>query len=338
MTKTAVTFSIGLLILFLLVRKVGFSEAWNALQSAESSFVIFATVASLASIYVGGMRWRNIINCVEPNVPSGPLFLSLLSGAFVNNVTPMGKGGGEPLRAYLLAKLTGIDNSSSFATVLSDRIFDTMPYILLGYLGIFNILFFWDPPGMVLVTLTIAIVFLTGIVGAVMYIVYNVDQGKRIVKFFMNLVERFSPGKASKYEHLVDDKLRLFNDTIRDFIKDRKMLVVSSLLSMAIWAFWILRTYLVFLAFGVSVSFTVLAVVAVVSTFMGMIPFSPGGFGTTEGAMIILFSGFGIDPSIAVGVTIIDRFISFWIPSLMGALSLGISHWEINRRKVNPLA
>jgi uncharacterized membrane protein YbhN (UPF0104 family) len=37
----------------------------------------------------------------------------------------------------------------------------------------------------------------------------------------------------------------------------------------------------------------VLAVVAVVSSFMSMVPFSPGGFGTTDGAMIVLFSGFG---------------------------------------------
>ena len=338
LAKTSVTFSIGLLIIVLLIRKVGFWEAWEALQNADITFVALATLASLASIYVGGLRWRNIISCIESNVPSGPLFLSLLAGAFVNNVTPVGKGGGEPLRAYLFAKLTGMDGSSSFATVLSDRIFDTMPYILLGYLSVFNVLFFWDLPGIVLISLVAAIIFLTAIVGAVMYVVYNVDQGKKIIKFFMNLIERFSPGNAKKYEHLVDDKLKLFNDTIRDFIKDRKKLIISSILSMAIWSFWIIRTYLVFVAFGTSVSFTVLAVVAVVSTFMGMVPFSPGGFGTTEGAMIILFSGFGIEPSIAVGVTIIDRFISFWLPSVLGAFSLGISHWEINRKKVNATA
>jgi len=335
LAKTALTFSIGLIIIILLIRQIGFREAWDALQGADKTYVALAIIASLVSIYIGGIRWRNIINCIEPNVASGPLFLSLLSGAFVNNVTPMGKGGGEPLRAYLLAKLTGIDGSSSFATVLSDRIFDTMPYIVLGYLGVFNILFFWDLPSIVLVTLVIAIIFLTAIVGIVMYVVYNIDQGKRIITFIMNLIERFSPGRVKKYEHLIDDKLMLFNDTIRDFIKDRKKLFISTILSMAIWAFWIIRTYLVFLALDVSVSFTVLAVVAVVSTFMGMVPFSPGGFGTTEGAMIILFSGFGIEPHIAVSATFIDRFISYWLPSIMGAFSLGISHRVINRMKID---
>lgn len=335
LVKTLMTFSIGLIIIILLIRQIGYREAWDALQGADKVYVSLATIASLVSIYIGGLRWGNIISCISPKVASGPLFLSLLSGAFVNNVTPMGKGGGEPLRAYLLAKLTGIDNSSSFATVLSDRIFDSMPHIILGYLCVFNILFFWDLPSVVLLTLVLAIIFLTAIVGIVMYVIYNIDHGKRIVLFIMNLVERFSPGKVKKYEHMIDDKMTLFNDTIRDLYKDRKKLFISTILSMAIWVFWILRTYLVFLALGVSVSFTVLAVVAVVSTFMGMVPFSPGGFGTTEGAMILLFSGFGIEPHIAVSATFIDRFISYWLPSIMGAFSLGISHRVINRMKID---
>ncbi|MBN1786688.1 MAG: flippase-like domain-containing protein [Candidatus Methanofastidiosa archaeon] len=336
LAKTALTFSVGLIILLILIEKVGFSEAWDALQSADSFYVVLATLASLFSIYISGIRWRNIISCIEPHVSSRPLFLSLLSGAFVNNVTPMGKGGGEPLRAYLLAKFTGIDNSSSFATVLSDRIFDTMPHIILGYFSVLNILLFWHPPGIVLLTLVLAVAVLTVIVGIVFYVVYNIDQGRKILNFSMKVAEKFFPGKVKKYEHLIDDKLMLFNDTIKDFIKERRKLVTSSLLSIAIWGFWILRTYLVFLAFGVTVSFTVLTVVLVVSTFMGMIPFSPGGFGTTEGAMIILFSAFGIDASIAVGATVIDRFISFWMPSVLGAFSLGISHRTINRMKPNP--
>ncbi|MDD4280999.1 MAG: flippase-like domain-containing protein [Candidatus Methanofastidiosa archaeon] len=331
--KTLAAFCFGLLIILLLVRDVGFDQAYAALKRANGYYVLVAIAMSLISIYIGGIRWKHIITDPDVEVSYRQLFLSLLSGNFVNNITPAGKGGGEPLRAYLLSKLTGIDAGKVFATVISDRIFDTFPYVLLGYFGVFSLVLFWEVDRIVLVTLIVAILFLTVLLAVISYIIFNFRQGKRFVHAIMRTLKRFFPDKVGTYEERVDDTLMLFHNTIREIAHDRRKLVLSTALSMAIWGFWILRTYFVFVAFGVTISFTVLAVVAVVSSFMSMVPFSPGGFGTTDGAMIVLFSGFGVVPSIAVGVTLIDRIISYWLSNVMGACTLGLSHREINRTR-----
>ncbi len=331
--KTAVAFLIGLSIIFFIVRDVGFDEAFAALKTADIHYVAVAIVMSLISMYIAGVRWKGILTDSDTAVSHRSVFLSLLSGNLLNNITPAGKGGGEPLRAYILSKLTGIDAGKIFATVISDRIFDTLPYVLLGYFGVFSLILYWEVDRIVLLTLVVAIVFLTILLSIIMYIIFNFRQGKRFVHTVMRFLKRFFPDKIEQYEERVDDTLMLFHNTIREIAHDRRKLVLSTLFSMAIWGFWILRTYFVFVAFDVSISFTVLAVVAVVSSFMSMIPFSPGGFGTTDGAMIVLFSGFGVPPSIAVGVTVIDRFISYWLSNAIGVFTLGLSHREINRQR-----
>lgn len=331
--KTGATFSVGLIILLVLIRQVGFEEAYSALQKADLTFVFLGMLASLFSLFLAGIRWRVILNDKYMSVDVKSLYLSLLSGAFVNNITPAGKGSGEPLRAYLLSKFTGLDGGKVFATVISDRIFDTLPYVLLGYFGIIEIAFFWNVPRAVVVTLSVALVFLTAILAIVFYLLFNIEHGKKLVMRILGIIGRFMPDKVQKYEEKLEDTLELFNKTIREIAHNRKKVIYATTLSLFIWAFWILRTYLVFLAFDTTVSFTVLAVVAVVASFMGMVPFSPGGFGTTEGAMILLFSGFGIESSIAVGVTLVDRVLSYWLPIVLGGLTLGVSHRVISRNK-----
>ncbi len=333
--RTMAAFMVGAIIIILLINKIGFYEAYDALKAADTFYVFVAISTSLFSIYLAGFRWKYIINGDDTQVSNRPLFYALLSGNFINNITPAGKGGGEPLRAYILSKLSGVDGGKIFATVISDRIFDTMPYILLGYFGILNITLFRRVPDIVLVSLILAILLLTAILGIVLYLLFNVQQGKRFVALIVRFLKRFIPDKIHKYEDKLEDTLTLFNSTIREIAHDRRKIIISSIVSIAIWGFWILRTYFVFLAFGVSVSFTTLAVVAVISSFVSLVPFSPGGFGTTDGAMIILFSAFGIDPYIALGATLVDRFISYWLPIVMGAFTFWLSHREINRYKNN---
>ncbi|MHC1605253.1 MAG: flippase-like domain-containing protein [Candidatus Methanofastidiosia archaeon] len=333
MAKTALAFLIGFLIIFLLVRKVGFAETFNAMKEADLFYLAVALIFCGISIYLGGWRWKSILDGSENGISDKSIFVSLLSGNFVNNVTPAGRGGGEPLRAYLLSKFTGMDPGKVFATVISDRIFDTLPFVLFGFLGVIEIVFHWNVPDIVIVSLILALVILSLILGTVLYLIFNIEQGKRFVFRIIRFIARFFPDKIKKYEGRVEDTIELFNNTIKEIARDRKKVAHATILSLGIWIFWIFRTYFVFLSFGVSVSFVMLAVVVVVSSFFGMMPFSPGGFGTTEGAMIVLFSAFGVQPHIAVAVTIVDRFISYWLPSIIGAVTLELSRREIVKIK-----
>ncbi len=60
----------------------------------------------------------------------------LMVGLAVNNITPSARGGGEPVRAYMLSKYTKTPMENAFATVIADRGLDTFPFVVLAILTI----------------------------------------------------------------------------------------------------------------------------------------------------------------------------------------------------------
>jgi glycosyltransferase 2 family protein len=79
---------------------------------------------------------------------------------------------------------------------------------------------------------------------------------------------------------------------------------------------------LVFPAFNVPISPELVAAVFIISNLIGIIPILPGGVGTVDGTMILLYSLAGVNPSISAAATILERLISFWMTSILGIVVL----------------
>ena len=62
-------------------------------------------------------------------------------GLAINDLTPSGRSGGEPVRAYLLSKSSNESFKTTFATVMSDKIFDTLPFMVLAIFAISYLMF-----------------------------------------------------------------------------------------------------------------------------------------------------------------------------------------------------
>ena len=80
--------------------------------------------------------------------------------------------------------------------------------------------------------------------------------------------------------------------------------------------------YTVFLAFGANVSPVVIGEVFILASLAGMIPLLPGGLGAVDGIMIIFYSAAGISASVSAAATVIERLISFWMPTILGMVIL----------------
>ena len=66
----------------------------------------------------------------------------------------------------------------------------------------------------------------------------------------------------------------------------------------------------------------VIGEVFILASLAGMIPLLPGGLGAVDGIMIIFYSAAGISSSIAAAATVIERLISFWMPTILGMVIL----------------
>lgn len=95
------------------------------------------------------------------------------------------------------------------------------------------------------------------------------------------------------------------------------------------WGFDICVLWVSFYAFGSPPPFTVVWMAYFVGTLGNLLPL-PGGLGGVEGGMIGAFAAFGVNVELAVLAVLTYRAISFWLPTIPGA----IAYFQL-RRTVN---
>jgi len=242
----------------------------------------------------------------------------LMVGLAVNNITPSARGGGEPVRAYMLSKYTKAPMENAFATVIADRGLDTFPFVVLAILTLIFSVVYLKLPEWVVLGLMISLVALVTVFFLILYMSINQAAGEKITLWLVKVLKKFSRRKHFEIERRALDAMRGFQKSMKVMIRDRRVLMFGLPLSFFIWFMEITRVYIVFSSFGTPVPLAVIGAVFVIATLIGMIPLLPGGIGAVDGVMIILYSAAGVPPSISAAATIVERLISFWMTSFIG--------------------
>src|SRR5450759_2711442 len=105
--------------------------------------------------------------------------------------------------------------------------------------------------------------------------------------------------------------------TAVDLIRTRDPRLLGAV---AWWGFDICVLWAMFHAFGSPPPFTVIWMAYFVGTLGNLLPL-PGGLGGVEGGMIGAFAAFGVEFNLAVLAVLSYRAISFWLPTLPGAVA-----------------
>jgi uncharacterized membrane protein YbhN (UPF0104 family) len=117
--------------------------------------------------------------------------------------------------------------------------------------------------------------------------------------------------------------------TAFDVIRSRDAGLLGAL---AWWGFDISVLWAMFHAFGAPPPFTVIWMAYFIGTLGNLLPL-PGGLGGVEGGMIGAFAAFGVNLELAVLAVLSYRAISFWLPTVPGAVAYfqlrrTVAHWR----------
>ena len=320
--KTVFFLGISILILLVMLWFVGIDQVINALKIANLYYIALAIVIQIATYFLYTFRWQLLNKVTDIDVSIKKLLPIVLVGLAVNNITPSGRGGGEPVRAYILAKEEGYPMEETFATVVADRALDTFPFVVLAAVTIIGTTFYFHIQSWLLIVMVLAVIAIVVILAVVIYMCINLNFGKRVDGWIVGLVRRFYKKNTPELEEKIHNAIFGFQDTMALLISNRKVLYITIPLSFLIWIFEIFRVYLVFLAFGAHISPVIIAEVFILASLVGMIPLLPGGLGAIDGVMILFYSAAGITSSISAAATVIERLISFWMATILGLVIL----------------
>ncbi len=141
LNKKKILFAAGILISiicsWLFVRKIEWSDLGVAFRKAEYIYIFPAIALMFISHYFRAIRWSVLISPVK-KVSVLNLFSTIMIGFMANNVLPARLG--EVIRPVMIARKEKIKVSTSFATVVMERVFD-----ILGIIVIASLLFYFLP-------------------------------------------------------------------------------------------------------------------------------------------------------------------------------------------------
>ena len=163
---------------------------------------------------------------------------------------------------------------------------------------------------------------LATIVAGVLIILYGIQHRDKVEHIILGISKQMNRFLKRNYD------LIIINDWIDNFYNGMKLL--SNRGWKKLWAGPVMNTifdmitiYLFFIAAGYFIKPSVLIAGYSLAFLLGRGAFFiPGGAGVIEGGMVAIYTNLGVPVSINVVVVLGYRFLSFWIPSLLGLAAM----------------
>ena len=300
MKNTKVQLLVGIAIsavfLYIVLRPVNLHDLWNSIVSFKWGWGVPFIAVTFASLYIRAIRWHFLMKPIG-NYSPNRLFSPMMVGFGLNSLLP-GRVG-EFARAIVLGLRERIPFASVFATVVVERIFDTLtlllllvfvfsrlkidPTLKLEYAG------FWIT-GERLNALTKSLAFMAGLMFAgSLFLLWG--TGRRIVGICVDGMPLLKPA----WKRTINTLITGFADGLHS-LRDVRSWIIISALSLAVWVLvgfgmqvvaWGMPPMEVSLPQGIAI--TVIAAIAI------LIPAAPGYWGLMQLGVIFALFVLGIE-------------------------------------------
>jgi len=120
--KTLIGIGITIALLAWVLRDVSAAEVWHELRAADPIWLGLSVVLATFSMVLRAIRWRILLEPVEPNTSFDSRFGAVCIGFAVNNLLPARLG--EVTRALAISRTEPIPLSASVASLVVERILD----------------------------------------------------------------------------------------------------------------------------------------------------------------------------------------------------------------------
>ena len=256
-----------------------------------------------------------------------------MMGFYYNLVTPFASGS-QPMQIYALNKYD-INLSKSIAIVTNKTVlFQTVVTIYSAVIIFLNIDVLKNELPSILVLMSIGMVMnIVSLLGG-MLIVLTPNTMKIIVKVIVNILYRLKIFKSlNKKIHTINRFIDEYSYSIKLFIKNKKALCLSIILTIIQLTVFFSISYCVYKAFnlnGLSL-FDVLALQVFLYMSVSPIP-TPGNVGANEVAFLTIFSNVFPGNIIGYSVFLYSIYVYYFLVVVCGLFTIH-THYHMNKRK-----
>lgn len=300
----------------------------RALAAAHYLYLLGGVALLIISLFFRAQRWRILLRPVYSDIHYWPVYSSMNIGYMINNILPLRMG--EILRAYFLGKAERISKSSALATIVVERVIDTLAILILLSIAIFFFPFpDWIRNGLFYIggALLLLIAFLVSLL-------VNTAWTIRILR---TLLKPLSQGLTDKVIGVISS----FTSGLEILRSAQHFLAILGH-TVVLEVCYILSVFLTLLAFDLIapeypavLSNPLLAsVVLLIIITIGIgLPSAPGAVGTFHGIVSFGVALFGVPAEPAMGFAIALHLANYIPLTGLGLICFWSQHFKISEVK-----
>lgn len=319
------SFAVAFVIIFLITLAVGLGDTINILMHVNWYLILFNIILETSIYLIWTYRWKLILTMVNEDIPYRSLLGMLLASDFGNNVTP-GAAGGEPLRAYLLTAINKTPFEIGFASATADRVFEFFPFVIISIFAAIFILT-WEISIYTKLIVSVMILLSIFFFAIILYAVYRKEIIQRVIirivksvyPFFLRLTK--SELTIAEVNEKIVYYINRFSAGFLQVVQDKKIFMAGFFLSFFMWGMDIVRFYVCFVTIGVYPPLIPMIIIYTIGILIMLAPLLPGSWGIREAIIVGLFAVVGVAGDVVISASLIDRFVSYILPTIIGAFA-----------------
>lgn len=301
---------ISVIALFLAFRGINWEEVRIALAGAQYGWFIPSGIALVVAIWIRGERWRWLFGEQRNNLPHSRYFNAVAIGYLVSNTFPLRLG--ELARIFFIARDGKQSYGLAASTIVVEHVLDVL--VVLGLLIVIVVdgslpVPDWAREG--------AMISAALFGGALIVMLIMVWQRRVVLRLAEKVISRIRRLNTEKWVRVAGQVLDGFA-----VLQPGKPLVMVLFWSITGWLCSALTLYLALKAFVPDAPFSVSLFTTVVTTFVLLLPATPGSLGTLQLGIQKSLTVFGVAESIGLSFAIVFHVMEILVMDALGVICL----------------
>ncbi|MFA6111375.1 MAG: lysylphosphatidylglycerol synthase transmembrane domain-containing protein [Candidatus Latescibacterota bacterium] len=301
---------VSLAALYLAMRGIDWALVWEALSGAHYVWLVPSAVSVVVAVWVRGERWFWLFGERRNRLPRSRYVGATAISYLVTNSFPLRLG--EVARLFFIVRGRQQSYGLAASTIAVEHVLDVL--VVLGMLLAIVVggglpLPDWARQG--------AVVAGAALVGVLVLILVAVRQRERVLRLTAAVASRTTHGDTRRVVSAVEHMLDGFA-----VLRPGLPLLMALFWSVVSWLASAVTWYLSLKAFLPDAPFTYALFTTVVTTFVMMLPATPGSLGTLQLGIQKSLAVFGVPAAVGLSFSIVSHVLGIIVMDLVGVICL----------------
>jgi len=299
---TYLSIGVAVVILIFAATMVDLRQIWHEITACDKRFIALGALAHYATYIVRGMRWRRCLIHLSVKAGNGKFALLVFFYNFVDNLVPAKLG--DVYAAHLARINFRIRRSAALGSIVFLRMIDAWIILMLASLASWILFSDRLPPA----------------------VTWSLIGGGIIAAGATSIMLVFFLFKK-KLPDWIPPKIQQMIYAFQTSMWPRpKEIIPIALLTAIIWSLETAWIFSLTLAFGLHIGSAEAVFLTMIPLLASAFPITPSGAGVVEITLFSCLRVVGLSMPIAGSLTVVNRFIDYWLH-----IALGVLIWAVRR-------